>query len=410
MDNNEILQKCIDSDKYYNNTDLRMVKKYGFMLTNKELEDYLLYKESIEHIDKCDLTLKPWNSQKIYYFISNELLELYEENINYLSEDFTTNKSVYVLRNLTETLTGLVCSELEGTLKIEGVNTTRRQIASIIKNKNPKNQNDRIVINMVNGWNYIQKTKEFNKETLKELYYILSDGCLDEENKLNGAYYRNDMVYTDKHEGCPVDKIDECMDSLFEFVNKYINSNDIKIRPFLPYIAHYYIVYIHPYFDYNGRTARMVQAWIATLQGSLYTLPISEAINDKKSDYYDALNDVRYSRNDLSYFLIYMFKLINSYSLIQKNVEAIKNDIESSGESLSNNELHYLKKIIINKDSGWFNYKKFMMFEALDISKQRVLTILNNFVKYNILITKMNSKNEKIFHLNEDILKYDLKK
>ena len=43
MDNNEILQKCIDSDKYYNNTDLRMVKKYGFMLTNKELEDYLLY-------------------------------------------------------------------------------------------------------------------------------------------------------------------------------------------------------------------------------------------------------------------------------------------------------------------------------------------------------------------------------
>ena len=98
------------------------------------------------------------------------------------------------------------------------------------------------------------------------------------------------------------------------------------------------------------------------------------------------------------------------YSLIHKNVEAIKNDIESSGESISDNELHYLKKIIVNKNIGWFNCKKFIDFEALDITKQGALKILNKFVEFNFLNTRMNSKNEKIFCLNEDILKYDLKK
>ena len=410
MSNEEILLKSLTSDKYYNNTDLRMVKEYGFMLTNRELDDYLLYKEKINHKLKCDLPLISWNSKELYFFSPKELLELVKEYAEFYEEELTINKSVYASRNPVEVLTGLVCSELEGTLKIEGVNTTRKQIESIIKNKNPKDKNDKIIINMFNGWNFIRKTTEFNKETLKELYYILSDGCLEKENELNGAYYRNDMVYIDKYEGCPVDKIEECMDSLFELVNKYINSKDIEIRPFLPFIAHYYIVYIHPYFDYNGRTARMVQLWISILQGNTPALSLSEAINDKKNDYYKALSDTRNSKNDLSYFLIYIFKLINAYSLIQKNVEEIKNKIESSGESLSDNELHYLKKIIVNKNIGWFNYKKFIELEALDITRQGALKILNKFVDYGFLITKMNSKNEKIFCLNEDILKYDLKK
>lgn len=409
MNNEEILYKSLCSDKYYDYTDLRMVKKYGFLLTNKELDDYLLYKENVDNKLKCELPLKSWNSNKIYYYSSNELIELVREYTDFFGEDLRKNKSIYVSRNIVEALTGIVCSELEGTLKIEGVNTTRRQIESIIKNNNPKDKNDTIIINMVNGLNYIKKTNVFNKETLKELYDILSSGCLEKGNELGDSYYRNDKVYVDKYEGCPVDKIEECMNSLFELVNKYIDSNDLNIRLFLPYIAHYYILYIHPYFDYNGRTARMVQLWISTLQGNTPALSLSEAINNKKYDYYRALRDTRNSRNDLSYFLIYLFKLINSYSLIQKNIEAIKNDIESSGETISNNEIHYLKVIIVNKNIGWFNYKKFIEFEGLDITKQGALKILNNFVDYHFLKTKMNSKNEKIFCLNENILKYDLR-
>ncbi len=39
MDYKELLIKSLESDKYYDNTDLRMNRNYNFMLNNKELDD-----------------------------------------------------------------------------------------------------------------------------------------------------------------------------------------------------------------------------------------------------------------------------------------------------------------------------------------------------------------------------------
>ena len=177
VDYKELLYKSIESDKYYTNTDLRMNRNYNYMLNNKELDEYLRFKEEYESNDKIDTSLLSWNSNKIY-----------------------------------EILLRIICSELEGTLKIEGVNTTRKQIEEIITKNNPKDQNDRIIINMLNGLNYVKHEKEFNKDTLKKLYSLLSDGCLDKDDEIGNDYYRNDMVYVSNYTGCPVDKIDACMD------------------------------------------------------------------------------------------------------------------------------------------------------------------------------------------------------
>lgn len=135
--------------------------------------------------------------------------------------------------------------------------------------------------------------------------------------------------------------------------------------------------------------------------GSLY---LSEAINDNKNKYYEAIENTRNSRNDLTYFI----SLINNYSVIQMNIDEIKKEIESEGETISLNELHYLKRIIINKNIKWFNHKKFIEFESVDMSKQGALKVLNKFEKRNFLISKINSKNEKVFMLNDSIIKYEL--
>lgn len=408
MENKEILLKSLQANKYYTNTDLRMNRNYGFLLSNEQLNDYLDYKEIADNENRIDLPLVSWNSKKIFIYNSKQLNSLINEYVEYFFEDVSSHKSVYTQRNYNEVLFGIVCSELEGTLKIEGVNTTRRQIETIIKENNPKDKNERIIVNMMKGLEYIAKTKSFEKDTLKELYDILSDDCLDPDDVIGSSHYRNDVVYVSEHTGCPTNKIDECMDSLFEYVNATLKSKKVYERFLLPFIVHYYILYIHPYFDYNGRTARMVQLWIFMLLGDISPLYLSEAINDHKNDYYKAIDSTRYSRNDLSYFVIYLVELINSYSLVQKNLEGIKEDIESSGETISEKELHYLKKIIINKNVKWFNYKKFIEFENLDITKQGALKILNGFVELGLIDSKINSKNEKIFILNENILKYEL--
>lgn len=409
MENKDILLKSLAYKKYYTNTDLRMNKNYGFLLSNQQLNDYLDFKENVDDQNKIVLPLVSWNSKMLYLFQSSELMSEISEYIEYFFEDYSSHKSSYTERNLNEVFIGIICSELEGTLKIEGVNTTRRQIEKIIKENNPKDKNDLIIINMIRGLDYIKKAKEFNKKSLKELYDILSYGCLEPEDEIGELYYRNDSVYVAEHSGCPVDRIDECMDSLFRYTSECLNSKDNVKRFLLPFIVHYYILYIHPYFDYNGRTARMVQLWIYILLGDIHPIYLSEAINDFKKDYYKAIDNSRYSRNDLSYFIIYLLKLINSYSLVQKNLESIKEELESEGETITEKELHYLKKIIINKKIKWFNFKKFIDFENLDITRQGALKILNNFVDLGLLESKTNSKNEKIFILNDRIIKFDLK-
>ncbi|MBR6287737.1 MAG: Fic family protein [Acholeplasmatales bacterium] len=401
MDYKELLYKSIESDKYYTNTDLRMNRNYNYMLNNKELDEYLRFKEEYESNDKIDTSLLSWNSNKIYLYKSKEL----DSKINDYFEFF---KNIGNDTN-NEILLGIICSELEGTLKIEGVNTTRKQIEEIITKNNPKNQNDRIIINMLNGLNYVKHEKEFNKDTLKELYSLLSDGCLDKEDEIGNDHYRNDMVYVSNYTGCPVDKIDACMDSLFKFVNDNIDTKDPYLKILLPFIAHYYLTYIHPYFNYNGRTARMVQIWIFMLTNNMASLYLSEAINDNKNKYYEAIENTRNSRNDLTYFVTYLLDLINTYSVVQMNLDELKKEIENEGETISLNELHYLKRIMINKNIKWFNYKKFIEFEAIDITKQGALKILNKFVDRNFLISKTNSKNEKVFMLNDNILKYEVK-
>lgn len=402
MDYKDLLLKAISNEKYYNNTDLRMNRNYNIMLSNSELDEYLRFKEDYISEYKIETTLLPWNSSKIYLYKSKELLSKINDYFEFFKEINTDDLNP-------EVFLGIVCSELEGSLQIEGVNTTRKQIEQIIKDNNPKNQNDKIIINMLHGLNYVKRTKEFNKETLKKLYNLLSEGCLDKEDEINNNYYRNDMVYISNYEGCPVDKIEECMESLFDFINDNINTKEPILKLLLPFIAHYYIIYIHPYFDYNGRIARMVQIWIFMLTNNMTSLYLSEAINDNKNGYYKAIENTRNSRNDLTYFITYLIDLINNFSLVEKNLNEIKTEIENEGESISVNELNYLKRIIINKNIKWFNYKKFIEFEGLDITKQGALKILNKFEKRGFLLSKINSKNEKIFILNESILKFEMK-
>lgn len=406
MDKNykSILESSITGEKYFNNEDLRINRKIGILLSNKELDEYLKFKENSSDI--TELPLKSFNSKKIYYSKCYELLNSQKEYLEYIKESIDDKNHTIISDNMDNILISRIASELEGTLRIEGVNTTRKKILDIVVNKSIKDNNDQIIYNMYKGMEFILDRPLFNKDNLLKLYNILSYNSLKDIDKPKG-YYRNDMVEIGGHDGCPVDMIDECMDSLFSYVNDNLKSRSFN----LPFIAHYYILYIHPYMDFNGRTARMVSLWINNLIKTMNVLPsyISEAINDDKNNYYKAIDYSRNSNNDLTYFIIYLYKLANEYYIVYKNISEIKNELAKVGESLNNSEIHYLKRIIINRKRGWFNYKGFIEFANLSITKQGALKILNHFLEMNLLITKTNSKKEKVFLFNEEYLYYELK-
>ena len=405
-----LFYELLSGSEYFTLEDLRYNKKVGYCFSKEKYETFIAYKKEL--LCESDnifqkIPLKTFNSKYLFFADGKYLQSLYNEYLNIVYESETDDQSNLFSRNMEDILFSRAVSEVEGTLRIENVATTQKRIIELYRKEIPENQNDVIVVNMINAMKYIVNEKPaFNKENLRKLYCMLSENCLSEEDRLaEGQYYRDGFVQVDGFEGAEYKEIDTLMDSLFSFVNDKDSLNKYGIL--LPHICHYYIVYVHPYFDYNGRTARMVSFWINSLynemQGPLF---ISEAINENKKNYYNALRETRNNDNDLTFFLGYILKTAVKFGYIYKNLEEIKKMLSKDGNFLSKSEPFYLKKILIHNPENYFNTKMFIDYINSGISHQGVMKILNGLTEKNVLIKGKNKKGEYIFKVNPNCIFY----
>ncbi len=411
MTKDEILTLLLKGD-YHTIDDLRYNRKKGIMMSKEEFSCFLdvkdrLVEENSEFFEP--IALRSFNSKHIFYVNNVEFLSAHSEYLRILLSDYETKHSLLFNRNIEDLTMARLFSEIEGSLNIENVPTTRKRIAEICEKNVLEDRNDRIVKNMIDAVRFlVSEEPEFNKDNLRKLYGILSQDCLEDDKcLLPNAYYRHDKVYIDVYEGADPAIVGECMDSMFSFANDPESIEKYGIL--LPYICQYYILYVHPYFDYNGRTARMVSFWLSYIN-NIAGAPIfmSEAINENKGDYYRAITDTRNTNNDLTYFLLYILKTSVQYSLIYKNLEEIKNELSRSGDSLTSTEWGYVKKILIHNPDGFFNYRMFTEYLHSNITKQGAIKILDNLTEYEILTKSKNRKNETIYKFNSDLITYRL--
>jgi len=146
----------------------------------------------------------------------------------------------------------------------------------------------------------------------------------------------------------------------------------------------------------------MCSLWVSNLLG-LESAPffISEAINDTKKQYYNALSMTRDSRNDLTYFLKYILQTSIKYALCYLKVKEAEDRLAENGERLSPSESTYYKKILLSSRHKYFSWKDFSGFTNSDISKQGALKILNKLESYGLLASVKNSRGEKQFYIYE---------
>ena len=412
MDNKKILEAFERQNKeyYYTPKIIKYGVEPGIFLSPFEFDKLIEYRENIVKEDDKQNVLLPllaFDNKCLYYSMCRELsaalgnyaqLAVEDEDLsNRFSSDFVESR---------------IYSEIEGTLNVENVPTTRRRLKELLEDNAPiQSQNDIIIKNMKSAMDFVNDMPIFNKDNLFKLYSLLSHDCLDEEDKLRpGDYYRYDSVEISRYHGCPATSIDECMNSLFSFVNEKLDSKHLDDLILLPHIAHYYIVYIHPYFDYNGRTARMVSYWIYLLLNRITFPPIvSEAINQTKNKYYEALELTRDTHNDLTYFLLYIFNISNEYIMTYLNLKHYNQMLKDKGHILTSTELNYIKRILIS-NKGAFSYSDFLKMANVEMSKQGALKTLNRFVEYQILVEVDTKSKTKLFNVNKSKLLYSFSK
>ncbi|MDY6863350.1 MAG: Fic family protein [Thermodesulfobacteriota bacterium] len=147
-------------------------------------------------------------------------------------------------------------------------------------------------------------------EIIKELHKIITSDIPDENNV--PGQYRNGIVYGgDKAHGgehTPPRILDDIKKLMTEFII-WINSEDILVlSPFIrAALAHYHLCLIHPFWDGNGRTARLIEAMLLQSSNIKYVpKELSNYYYKNVDDYYISFSKSIRLKKDVTPFIEFM--------------------------------------------------------------------------------------------------------
>ena len=206
---------------------------------------------------------------------------------------------------------------------IEGAFNSREQAAEFIRrNKQPRNKSEQMVKNNYDALTYVLEhlEDEISEETILQIAQIVTRSAA--EVQVTG--YRDGAVYVTGREGVvytppQADAVPEMMRLLVEFIQKS------ELHPLLKAcIAHFYFVYVHPFGDGNGRTARALSYMMLLQAGYDFFryFSISGVVAEERGKYYRSMRNVEDSDGDMTYF-------IDAYSgMLARTVEKMEHHLK----------------------------------------------------------------------------------
>lgn len=199
---------------------------------------------------------------------------------------------------------------------IEGAFSTKKRTKELIQKKlKPINNSEQMINNNYRSLEYILDNLHMpiSESIILEIYKIITESTLEEDYQVEK--YRNDTVIIwdyaiqkEIYEGPNYLKVPGMLDDLLYFINSKDQLHPIEKAS----ILHFYFVYIHPFFDGNGRTARALSYMYLLQQGYDFFkfFSISTVIREQKGKYYKAIQDVEDYESDLTYFIDFHTKMI----------------------------------------------------------------------------------------------------
>ncbi len=189
------------------------------------------------------------------------------------------------------------------------------------------------VKNAIQAYSIIEQINPFLLSDLleihKEMTMYLVNNSGPFRNGEEGVFDGNNCIFI----APPAKYIPQLMSDLYEWVN----TNKNIINPLILSSAfHYEFVFIHPFEDGNGRTARLLQSAILGKYYSIfYWLPLEHYIKDYQEEYYKAISDSHID-GESTKFIIFMLEMIN------KTIDDVSIDLSKQDSHIS----LYVKKLL----------------------------------------------------------------
>jgi Fic family protein len=292
-----------------------------------------------------------------------------------LSRPTSVQKSQLIVSGLTE--------EAIASSQLEGANTSRKVAKEMLLNQRKARNRDEQMI--INNYQVMQRLQEWKNiplsiDILLTMQKNLTSQTMDRE--VDSGRFRLDadeIVVADSLTGDivyspPAEKrYKKELDRFIQYANTDEKDTDFVHHVIKGIILHFWLAYLHPFVDGNGRTARAIFYWYMLRKNYwlFQYLSVSRIIKQSKTGYDNAFLYSEYDENDLTYFLYY-------------NLQSIVKSIKSF-------EVHYREKIekgrMLEKLSGnikIYNERQISLLHYFNENKEAHMDIAIYKAKNNI--------------------------
>ena len=200
---------------------------------------------------------------------------------------------------------------IHSSLAIEANSLSFDQVKDIIDGKKVIGPQDEIqeVKNAYEAYKLIKEVNQYSIKDLKKVHGVMTYLTVDE----SGEFRKDNEGVFDENGNCihvcpPPEQVDELMKQLF----KWMEDNNGIVHPLiLSSVFHYEFVFIHPFKDGNGRTARLWQNVILSNWEEIFEyVPIESQIKKYQEEYYSAIANCDHNGNSTE-FIEFMLKMID---------------------------------------------------------------------------------------------------
>lgn len=299
-------------------------------------------------------------------------------------------------------------SEISSSLTIENIDFNRDSVRKILKGFAPSDDAEQRISGMKKGLEYIADLNhKITEQSINKLYCLSIEKYLPENDRLKpGEMYRNDSVFivgqTVEHEGLPYSKLPSYMKNFVDFINNEKSMNDLLKAA----LIHFYIGYLHPYFDGNGRMARLMHIWYLVQRGysSALFIPLSQYVEKSRKKYYNAYTlcerNVRISGiTDVTPFLAYYVENVyNQLSSISsaKTTDAFQKALDSGEITAKEKSLWFF--VLSAYGNSEFSTKQLEKAYG-DAAYATIRTFVMKFTKLGLL-TSQKYSNKLKYHIS----------
>ena len=277
---------------------------------------------------------------------------------------------------------------IHSSLIIENNSLSYAQVRDVISGKSvigPKNEIQEVK-NAYKAYEMMDEFDCYSESDLLKANGVITSGLVD-----NAGEYRKhpEGVFDGKRVifvAPPEDMVPKLMNDLFSWL-KNDNETPLLIKSC---VFHYEFVFIHPFSDGNGRTARLWQNVILSKWNKIFEyMPIETQILKYQSSYYDVIDRCN-NKGNSTMFVEYMLEMIDeTLKELYETIEKEKNNISFSVSKL------------LNVMEYGIPYSANELMERLNIKSKETLrgsylnpAIENGLIKMTIP-DKPNSKNQK---------------